>query len=578
MINLVQHKPRISIIVPTLNEAENIDPLLSAILTEAGAALDLEVLITDGGSTDGTIERVRPWLENGLVRFIPGNGRRGLAGDVLAAAKEATGDIVVVMDADLSHPPARLPDLVRPILAGTSDMVVGSRYVPGGATPDWPLPRRLLSRLGGALAWPLTELRDPMSGFFAVQRDRLLAVDPKAAGFKIGLEVIAEGGDSLRLAEVPITFRDRLRGESKIGILQMFAFCRRLMVLAGGAVSMGNAARWRIATLGVFAYVVILRLVFLGLPDLLPEEAYYWNYSQHLDIGYLDHPPMVAWLIWLGTTLFGNTEFGVRLGAFLSWLVAAFFCFQLTRNLFGKSAAFVAILLLAVLPFFFATGLLMMPDAPLTAAWAGALYFLERAVLGERRAAWWGVGVCIGLGMVSKYTIALLGPATLVLLLLDSRSRRWLWRPEPYGALLIAILLFSPVIVWNATHGWASFVFQGPRRLQGPLEFSLHELLGAALVLLTPVGLMAALAVLVPGRNRGAAADTQASSADRRRRRFVAVYSQRQNPAYAPGGPHLLPPNSSRCRKRNCLQNLSDHRQRKKKKRPPKWLSLGSLG
>jgi dolichol-phosphate mannosyltransferase len=78
---------------------------------------------------------------------------------------------------------------------------------------------------------------------------------------------------------------------------------------------MPTATRWRLAALGVVAYVMALRLAFLGLVNLLPEEAYYWNYSQHPDIGYLDHPPMVAWLIWLGTSVFGNTEFGVRIGS-----------------------------------------------------------------------------------------------------------------------------------------------------------------------------------------------------------------------------------------------------------------------
>jgi dolichol-phosphate mannosyltransferase len=79
-----------------------------------------------------------------------------------------------------------------------------------------------------------------------------------------------------------------------------------------------RSVRWRMAALGILAYVVALRLIFMGTIDLLPEEAYYWNYAQHLDVGYLDHPPMVAWLIWLGTTVFGQTEFAVRAGAALS--------------------------------------------------------------------------------------------------------------------------------------------------------------------------------------------------------------------------------------------------------------------
>lgn len=615
---------RVSVIVPTRNEAENIDALIAAILSQSSPQLDIEILVADGGSTDGTVDLVQAWAAHSPVRLIKG-GKQGLAGDVLLAARHARG-VIVVMDADFSHPPASIPQLVAPIFAGTSDMVVGSRYVAGGSTPEWPLKRRILSRVGGALSWPLTDVRDPMSGFFAVRRERLLAVDPDASGFKIGLEILAAKAETLRVTEVPITFRDRTHGDSKINLFQLTAFVRRLMVLAGGAVSIGTAVRfaivgalglavdffafttllaagtdlaaahitsfvlatvfnyvlnsrwsfveaqstsseadwrrylrfftvclmalflrggilataidilhwrpeaaillaifasaivnylgsaffvfspagsrvprelrWRVGALAVLGYVVVLRLIYGGTLDLLPEEAYYWNYSQHLDIGYLDHPPMVAWLVWLGTGIAGNTEFAVRAGALLCWSIAAVFVFQLTRNLYGKTAGLVALMLFSILPFFFATGLLMMPDAPLVAAWAGALYFLERALINERPLAWLGVGVCIGLGMLSKYTIVLLAPASLLLILVDPTLRRWLWHPLPYLAALIAVLLFSPVIVWNILNDWASFAFQGPERLQEPLRFSLPALFGWILILLTPVGLLAAWGAL----------------------------------------------------------------------------------
>jgi dolichol-phosphate mannosyltransferase len=254
--------------------------------------------------------------------------------------------------------------------------------------------------------------------------------------------------------------------------------------------------RWRMLAIGIVGYLFALRLIFLGQAELLPEEAYYWNYSQHLDIGYLDHPPMVAWLIWLGTTLFGQNEFGVRVGAFGCWIVTSWFLYRMTSNLFDKSSALVAVLLAQVLPFFFSVGFLMTPDAPLVACWSGTLYFAVRALMGEHRDAWWGVGVCFGLGMISKYSIGVLGPAMLLFLLLDSRSRRWFLRWEPYAAALVAALIFSPVIVWNLQHGWASFGFQGTRRLSAHAQFSLHVLIGSTVVLLTPTGILAALLML----------------------------------------------------------------------------------
>lgn len=250
------------------------------------------------------------------------------------------------------------------------------------------------------------------------------------------------------------------------------------------------------AAIGIFIYLLLLRFVFLGLANLLPEEAYYWNYSQHLDIGYLDHPPMVAWLIWLGTLIFGNNEFGVRINAYICWLLTAGFSYFFARNLYGKPTAIVCALLIAVLPFYFSTGFLMMPDAPLTAAWAATLFFLERALLGEKRSAWLGVGLSLGLGLLSKYTILLLAPAALLFVLADPQSRRWLGRKEPYFAAAVAVFLFSPVVYWNATHQWISFAFQGARRVGEPFHFSLPSLIASAAILLTPTGFLAALASL----------------------------------------------------------------------------------
>jgi len=281
--------------------------------------------------------------------------------------------------------------------------------------------------------------------------------------------------------------------------------------------------RRRMAALGVVAYALVLRLCYLGLLELMPQEAYYWNYAQHLDIGYLDHPPMVAWLIRLSTGLLGHSEFAVRCGATVCWLAAAFFCYRLAKNLFDRATALRAVVLLSVLPFFFCVGLLMTPDAPLVAAWAMALYFLERALLGERRRAWWGVGAAIGLGMLSKYTIILLGPAAAAFVLADPRSRRWLVRPEPYLAALLAVLLFSPVIVWNYRNAWASFVFQGPTRLARPASFSLHHLLVALVMLLTPLGVIGAMKQLLPWSMKDHAPTGDAESA-RRKWRFTVAF------------------------------------------------------
>jgi dolichol-phosphate mannosyltransferase len=254
---------------------------------------------------------------------------------------------------------------------------------------------------------------------------------------------------------------------------------------------------WRTLAYGLIAYAVALRLVYAGSVELMPEEAYYWNYSRHLDFGYLDHPPMVAWLIRVSTALFGQNEFGVRAGALCCGAVTAIFVYKLTRNLFGEAGALAALLLAQTLPYFFLSGLLMTPDAPLAAAWAASLYFLERALIANRYRAWWLVGICLGLGMISKYTIAVLAPVTAAFMLWDSPSRHWWRRIDPYVAALLALAIFSPVLIWNAQHGWASFAFQTSRRLAEAPQFALHKLVGSIIVLITPTGLLAVAGVLL---------------------------------------------------------------------------------
>jgi dolichol-phosphate mannosyltransferase len=120
------------------------------------------------------------------------------------------------MDADLSHPPERINDLVAPLLAGAADMVVGSRYVRGGSTPGWHIWRRIISRAGATLAYPLTGLHDSMCGFFAIRRSQLLKLAPHTSGFKIVFETMVLAAGTLRVREIPIAFRERLRGRSKM--------------------------------------------------------------------------------------------------------------------------------------------------------------------------------------------------------------------------------------------------------------------------------------------------------------------------------------------------------------------------
>ena len=214
----------ISVIVPTLNEVENVETLLAQI--SAAVPPETEVLVVDDGSTDGTRDRVRILAATYPVRLIErDHPTLGLSGAVIAGARAASGEILVVMDADLSHPPDRISELITPVLEDRADMVIGSRYVKGGTTPGWPLYRKTMSRIAAGIAYPLTGVHDSMCGFFAIKRSLLLELAPKATGFKIAFETIARGRGRLRVLEIPIAFRDRTRGVSKmtLGVASLFA-------------------------------------------------------------------------------------------------------------------------------------------------------------------------------------------------------------------------------------------------------------------------------------------------------------------------------------------------------------------
>jgi dolichol-phosphate mannosyltransferase len=213
----------IAMIVPTLQEVDNIVPLVAQI--EQTKVPFGEIIFVDDGSTDGTREKIRELTTVHRVRLIERDGaERGLAGAIVAGANASSADVLVVLDADLSHPPEKIPALLQPILANEADLVIGSRYVPGGATPGWPAWRRFLSRVASALAYPLTGVHDSMGGFFAIRRECLLQFARQAAGFKIVFETIVRGRKTLRVREVPIVFRDRVRGISKMSLAQAVRF------------------------------------------------------------------------------------------------------------------------------------------------------------------------------------------------------------------------------------------------------------------------------------------------------------------------------------------------------------------
>jgi dolichol-phosphate mannosyltransferase len=219
---------RVTVVVPTYKEAENLPHLIGRLakVREAGG-LDLDVLIMDDNSRDGSAELVAARSES-WVQIVVRTADRGLSPSVLDGMRRAKGDVVVCMDADLSHPPEAIPQMLHKLEEG-ADFVIGSRYVKGGSTSDdWGLLRWLNSRVATLLARPLTNARDPMAGFFALRRSTFEAGrDFNPVGYKIGLEFIVKCGCE-RVVEVPIHFEDRQLGKSKLTMRQQLLYIKHL--------------------------------------------------------------------------------------------------------------------------------------------------------------------------------------------------------------------------------------------------------------------------------------------------------------------------------------------------------------
>jgi dolichol-phosphate mannosyltransferase len=224
----VANGSRITIVVPTLREVANIPVLVERLDTlRRSTGLALDVLFMDDDSCDGSMELVES-LATSWVRMVVRTGNAGLSQAVLDGLRQATGDVLIVMDADLSHPPEKIPEMLRALSEG-ADMAVGSRFTNGGTTDDdWGVFRWLNSRVATLLARPLTSLKDPMSGFLALHRSTFLrGQEFNPVGYKIGLELLVKCGCQ-RVIEIPIHFTDRRLGKSKLSLKEQLNYLRHV--------------------------------------------------------------------------------------------------------------------------------------------------------------------------------------------------------------------------------------------------------------------------------------------------------------------------------------------------------------
>jgi dolichol-phosphate mannosyltransferase len=255
--------PELTIVVPTFKEHDNIVPLLDR-LNAVLAGIAWEAIFVDDDSPDGTADAVREAAQrDARVRCIQRIGRRGLAGACIEGILASSASYVAIMDADLQHDEAILPQMLDTLRRENCDMVVGSRYIEGGGVGEWSAQRQRASSLATRLAHLVTktDIADPMSGFFMLRRTVFEQVmrGLSTQGFKILLDILATAETPLRIKEIPYHFRPRVAGESKLDTLVAWEFAMLLAdKLVGHIVPVRFLLFALIGGLGVFVHMGVL--------------------------------------------------------------------------------------------------------------------------------------------------------------------------------------------------------------------------------------------------------------------------------------------------------------------------------
>ena len=229
---------------------------------------------------------------------------------------------------------------------------------------------------------------------------------------------------------------------------------------------------WALA-LGLFIFHLLY--IWLTPLDLAPDEAYYWDWSRHLALGYYSKPPLVAWVIALFTRLGGDHPFFVRAGAVFFSLGSSLVLFYLGKALFNTKTGFWASILANATPGFALGSVIMTIDPPLMFFWGLTILLLHWALTEEKRVYWYVAGVSLGLGLLSKYTIVALIPSLFIYLAFSPEKRSWLKKKEPYLFIFIGLIVLLPNLYWNYINQWPAIKqpagLVGQRNLSGLTTF-----------------------------------------------------------------------------------------------------------
>ena len=261
------------------------------------------------------------------------------------------------------------------------------------------------------------------------------------------------------------------------------------------------------ALLAALLGLTVIRLTLAATLPIGDDEAYYWEWSRHLAAGYVDHPPAIAYFVWMAVGILGRTPLAVHTVAVVLSAATSLVLWELAREVTGRDdAAGWAVLLWSITPVFAAASLYTAPDAPLFFFWVLTLLFAWRAATRGTLRTWLATGVWLGLALLSKFMAAVLPLSIVLWLALAPGQRRWLARPEPYAASAVALLLFAPVIWWNATHHWVSFTFTALGTSGWTNGGDFVVFVASQFAYLSPVLFPALLGALVIAARRGVAA------------------------------------------------------------------------
>lgn len=213
---------------------------------------------------------------------------------------------------------------------------------------------------------------------------------------------------------------------------------------------------WQIRS--IFLIFIAYNLIALNFVPLHADETYYWALTHHLALSYYDHPPLIVYLIKL-FTLFSDKVFFIRLAGLSCFVIAAYYIYKLASQLFSTRIGEKSLILFLCMPLSLVANSITTPDSPLILFWILTLYLFYQGLTSNRPGYFYGAGITAGFLLLSKYTGALLLPA-LFIFLLASPYRKQLLNKHIYFALGLALLMFSPVVIWNYYHQWASFEFQ----------------------------------------------------------------------------------------------------------------------